>query len=161
MRRKFASVAHNVYLTDDERHFLIEGIPIEVIGASLPVWLSSQGVSAPVEEVFCKYVLRNEKNDKSATINIIDEGYEIYLPQIPETWVPAILSDEKWLTMSEKDLFMWYRSHEIPKSANNLKDRKDGGAEYLRFKYLGNHKGAQIMHHCEIKTMQSLIQTLV
>jgi hypothetical protein len=156
------SVAHNIYLTRDERYALVEGKPIEVIGVSLPVWLSAKYAFKPVEEVFCKYSIYNNPNEPPATVSFINEGYRINLPQIPEMWSPPIpLTDEMWLKMSDKDLSMWYKTHETPKNASNLRDIEDGGAEYLRFKYLGERDEIQVMHHCEIKKIEDLIEAII
>lgn len=158
-------IAHNIFLTKEERYQLaIENEAIEIIGVSLPVWFSTKHTAAPAEEIFCKYSLYNNPNEVSGAIDLIDSGYRINLPQLPKNWSRPLLTDEQWRAMTEKERSLWYKKNATPKSAFCLLDPLDGGSAYLKFKYLSeleiDEKKLQIVHYCEIKTIELLQQSL-
>lgn len=169
MKKKSAPIlviAHNLFLSRAERYQLIECEPIEVVGASLPVWFSLKHTSEPAEEIFCKYSIHNNKNEPGGTVQRIAGGYRINLPQLPKDWAPsAPLTDEEWRLMGEKELTAWYKNHGTPANANYLRDIKDGGGEHLKFRYLGeateNEKSLQLIHYCQLKTIESLCNSFV
>ena len=159
-------IAHNLFLTREERYQLADGEPIEIVGVSLPVWFSPKHTSEPAEEIFCKYSIHNNPNEPSATVQRIAGGYRINVPQIPKNWTPAEpLTDEEWRTMSDKEVAAWYKKYGTPPNANYLKDTIDRGREYLKFRYLGefteDEKTTQLIHYCQMKTIEALNLSLI
>lgn len=164
-QHKILTISHHIFLTKEERYAIFNGEMIDVVGHSLPVWLA-KNQSKPIEEVFCKYSIENNKNKKSGTILLTTQGYRINLPQIPKTWKAAIpLTDNEWLTMSEKELSIWYKKHSAPKNAKYLLDIVDGGGAYLRFKFTDvvepNDKKIKIVHYCELNRIETLRDSLI
>lgn len=76
-------IAHNIFLTKEERYKLHSGEPIEVTGVNVPVWFEKGNTSEPAQEVFCKYRITNTKENKA--IVPFDEGYNISIPKEAET----------------------------------------------------------------------------
>ena len=58
------AIHHNIWLTRDQRYAIHDGAEIVVVGVSIPVWVHNNKVtSEPAKEVFCKYYLKNPKQD--------------------------------------------------------------------------------------------------
>lgn len=72
----FLTIAHNIYLTREERYKLNEpDVELEVVGITLPVWIRSSFTSEPAEEVISKYKLRNFLKDTTDTVVLLDDGF--------------------------------------------------------------------------------------
>lgn len=127
------SVSHNIFLEKDERYSLHNGDRLVVIGSSLPVWFYRGATSEPAEEVFCKYILTNDKT-KKVSVKRTKTGYKINLPQIPEGFVSPILGDDEWRKLTEKQRSDWYNKYKMPIGSWKLLDYKDGGGKALNFK---------------------------
>lgn len=159
------SLFHNIFLTPEEIGKLCSGEDIEIIGASLPVWYYRGNTSEPAEEVFCKYLLTNKKNDSPNLISIRDDrsGYNINMPQIPEGYIPRSISDDDWRKMNDDEQSMWYEMHPVPLSVKNLRPITEGGAEYLHFREQNviqiNNRNVNAVHVVEIKTIEALIDS--
>ena len=132
------TISHYIFLTREQRYSLNSGEQIDVIGVSVPVWFNKGTTSEPAKEVFCKYKLTNEKINKS--INFVDNCYNINL-------LHQIEGEEDFDGGSEK-----------------LLDVEDGGSEYIDFreynKIVYENKQFDIVHFVEIKTIETLIETL-
>jgi len=128
------AINHNVWLTRDQRYAIHAGIELVVVGLSVPVWVSSERItSEPAKEVFCKYYLKNTKNDEQ--IVIVKDGYEITLPNRQGN-LPN-LTDEEWRHLNSNDpenLENLYLKCDKPVNSNNLLDPIDGGSKYLSFR---------------------------
>ena len=139
------TVAHNIFLTKEERYKLHAGETIEVIGVSIPVWFKKGTTSEPAQEVFCLYKLMNEAGNRA--IMQCDGGYSVNLPQ----------------QTSEDDPSSVKLAGEIPTS-DRLLDIKDGGSEWLEFRqYNKVHQGKlkfNVVHFVEIKPIELLQETL-
>jgi hypothetical protein len=127
------SIAHNIFLTKEQRYELHEGKKLILVGCALPVWFFKGKTSEPAEEVFCKYILNNQKKEPTL-IKFTKQGYKINLPQVPENEVMPTLSDKEWLSMSEKQKSDWYNAHRRKLGSWKLLDFKDGGSKGLNFK---------------------------
>lgn len=157
------AIAHNLFLTQEERKTLASGKTIESIGVSVPVWFYKGDTSEPAVEVFSKYLLTNAKQDYP--ISTTGSGYKINMPQLPEDYKePPKLSNEKWRKMNKEDMRKWYEDTAKPPTGENLLDIKDGGAEFLKFKRHNKVKKQgkmiDIIHFIEIKTVKELELTL-
>jgi hypothetical protein len=148
------SISHLIFLTRDERYTLVSGKDIVVVGVSI----SAKSPEDVPSEVFCRYILQNRPEN----IRILNtpEGYLINLPQKANVQIPTLSNDE-WRAMSRTEQEEWYERYRLPATAESLKDIKDGGAAYLRFHYVSLAKQSRIVHIIEIKTMESLLQSLL
>lgn len=137
MKKQTLLISHYLYLTKEERYSVAAGNTVEVIGVNIPVWFSSGKTDEPAEEVFCKYILSNSKDDFS--IREFDEGFEINLPQI------NMKNTKKPLSQS-------------------LLDVRDGGCEEIFFKEETKieiqEKTYKVLNYVEIKPIEVLISTL-
>lgn len=158
-------VSHSIYLTKTDRYRLIRGEDVEVIGVSIPVWHYKGDTSEPAQEVFCKYKLSNSPEKRDQPIASGPEGYEMNLPQYPEGWKPPLpISDEGWRrnllakAHHENELKNW------PKTAENLRDIRDGGSEFLHWtehnKIQERGHMCSIAHVINVKTTEELERSL-
>ena len=133
------TISHYIYLTREERYQLFNQTSVVTIGVSVPVWFNKGTTSEPANEVFCKYVIMNDKSSK----NILQthEGYNINLPK----------------------KFSNFKIEE--KSVIRLLDAEDGGCEEMIFKQyskvIRNNKSYNAVHFVEIKPIELLFSTLV
>lgn len=158
------SLSHSIFLTLGQRYDLIDSRPIELIGSNVPVWFFHGSTSEPGTEVFCKYLLRNEK-EKDFYINFDGKEFEINVPNIPKDFKMAKrISDEEWRKLSRKQLDELYSLTRTPASVLDLQSESVGGSGYLYFKYFDkmklNGRFTSIVHHVEINTMQNLLNSL-
>jgi hypothetical protein len=129
------TISHNVFLNEKQRYDLHRGEPVEVIGASVPVWFHKGNTSEPAKEVFCLYRLTNDKFFRP--IMQTTNGYHISLPQKPD-------------------------AHKMTTSINLL-NIKDGGSEWLYFtqsNIIQGKKKFTTIHFIEIKPIEKLLKTL-
>ena len=131
------SIVHNIFLTRDQRYSLNQGNRLLITGVSLPVWFFKGDTSEPAEEVFCKYILLNQK-DKPTSITETKRGYKINLPQVPESYQLPSLTNDEWRLMSEKQKSDWYTKTRKPIGGWKLLDYVDGGSKGLHFKISEN-----------------------
>lgn len=129
------AIHHNVYLTKDQRYALNAGEDLEIVGVSVPVWTYNNATSEPAREVFCKYYLKNPKQD-DIPIKIVPDGYVIVLPH------------------RETDDFTF--------SSKCLMDVKDGGSasifyrEQNRIRDEINRKAVVVVHYVHIRDLSVL-----
>lgn len=157
-------LSHNIYLTRQERYALIEQETIDVVGVCLPVWFTIKYLTAPTEEVFCKYSISNFGPEQD--IKVVGGGYQINLPQIPSDWIPAEpLTNEQWRDMSENEKRIWYKRNSTPKNAKWLADVCDGGGEQLYFRQVTslyeNKTKIKLVHFVSIKTIEILTESVI
>lgn len=76
---KTLTIAHHIYLTEEQKALFLNGETIEVIGISIPVWFEKGNTSEPAKEVFCKYVISSE--DRNIPITTVEDGYFINLKE--------------------------------------------------------------------------------
>lgn len=149
------TISHSIFLNSENRHSLYNGNEIQVIGASVPVWVSKKATPGPAEEVFCRYTLANTGMSK----NVVEDanGYAINIPPIQsKDWLKRI-SDDTWRVLSEETKAKWYDKHAIA-SANQLLDLQEGGSGgYLSFIVQTN----DTLHFVEIKPLETLMQSMV
>lgn len=159
------SVSHNIFLTKEQRYNLIKGIPVEVIGVSVPVWYFKGITSEPGIEVFASYYLTN--NEEDLPITETKKGYQINMPQIPGTWKPIkdSISNDEWRKLTPDQKESYYESIKEPISAKKLFDIDDGGSERLVFdqynKFKKNKRFVDIVHFVTIKSIEKLEQSLI
>jgi len=162
------TIHHNIFLTREERYKIIDREPITIAGVSIPVWvLNKSGLSTePGAEVFCLYHIENIATEKQ-NIRKAKDGYTINLPQMPEDYVPIPPpSIERWLEMADNEKENWYLEQRKFKTAMNLRDRQDGGAEYLRFEKQRKAKFKKgpfihVAHWVEMKPIEILNSTML
>jgi hypothetical protein len=156
------SISHHIYLTAEERYALHDRKEIETTGVSLPVWFYRGTTSEPGAEVFCKYILKNEKAE--STISNIVGGYEINLPQLPKGYKKPKLSDKEWRKMSFEEREKWYSENEAPLSSKNLLNYKDGGGKHLGWqehnKLIKHGKTLSIVNFVQIDDISDLTESL-
>lgn len=149
------TISHSIFLNSENRHSLYDGNEIQVIGVSVPVWVSKKTPPGPAEEVFCRYTLANTGMSK----NVVEDanGYAINIPPIQsKDWLKRI-SDDTWRALSEETKAKWYDKHAIA-SANQLLDLQEGGSGgYLSFIVQTN----DTLNFVEIKPIETLMQSMV
>jgi hypothetical protein len=161
-------VTHNIFLTNNQLDELIDKNSLEITGVSVPVWVNASNgkTTEPALEYFCKYEIINDL-DKQESIEIIDKkGYRIYLPQ--SDWEPIkdsldlSNSSEEERKSYEKKMNKWWEKNPEPQSLKTLKKSKyfrtqikklDEEFDKLSYK-------VDVQHIIEIKTMESLIESL-
>lgn len=135
------TVAHNLFLTRDQRYDLFNNKEIEAVGVSVPIWQYQGQSSEPGNEVFCKYKLI--PCDYKIYVKHNESGYDIYLPK--KSYDP------------EED-----RTN--PLTIKNIIDHKDGGVEWIAFRQFAkaknNNKPVNIVHFVEIKTIEELEKSI-
>lgn len=155
------TISHYLYLTKAERYAWHEGLPVEVVGVSIPVWFCKGVSSEPAVEVFAKYHLL--QSTENIFIKHVEDGYDVIVPPKPQQeFVP--LPDDMWKSLSHEDQEKWYEANEPTPSLRMLLDIKDGGSKYLAFRQYSkvrkNKKVLNVVHFMEIKDMEDLMQTL-
>lgn len=157
-------VSHLIFLTKEERYKLAEGVAVETVGVSIPVWIINQGkkalTSEPAIEVFCRYYLTNEID--GGLLSKDREGFKVNMPQLPRGYrPPKELANDEWRVMSVVDQINWHDKNKIPATAKSLLDYNDGGSGSLRF-YQVNKQGRSTkeMHFIDIKSIEVLKNTL-
>lgn len=157
------TIHHNIHLTRAERYALHEGREIVTVGVSVPVWFIDKVTTEPAKEVFCRYRLKNPKEE--LPIQILDDGYEISVPFREGTRLA--LSDEEWryLNLHQPDkLEAMYRSEVQEVSSRNLLDPADGGCVSLIYrehnKLLRPDQTVNIIHCVAIQDLSVLTESL-
>lgn len=154
------SIAHNLYLTREQRYDWHQGKELTVIGVSVPVWFHGGVTSEPAAEVFSKYKLYAGDH---IFITHNKEGYEITIPPEPLA-VPQFPPDDIWNKLSKEEQEKWHNENEHQPSVKSLLDVKDGGSAWLAFRQYNkvkkNKKFLHVIHFVEIKDMEVLIETL-
>jgi len=91
MRKKTLclTIYHNICLDKKQRYKIGEWIDTEVAvtGVSVPVWCQSESASLrdgvetdePGKEIFCRYIITNKKSDDDRVVDILKDGYRIFL----------------------------------------------------------------------------------
>lgn len=162
MSRLSLSISHHIFLTKEERYSLHQGVAIETIGASVPVWFYGRTTSEPAEEIFCQYIITNIKKRPCVISDV--SGYTINIPSIPEDWVEPQLSNEKWRTMTPQQRNKWYEENKTPASSLNLLDPPEGGAQLMftaqHIRHFQEHK-ALVTHTILIKDISELLESLM
>lgn len=137
------TIAHNIFLTKEERYNLYKGDTIELVGTSVPIWYYNTKTSEPGAEVFCKYKLI--PTDDKTYVSYKKDGYEILLPKSFHITVDNV----------EK---------ENPITIRNILDLKDGGIEWIAFRQFGklvkNKNDINMIHFVEIKPIEELEASL-
>lgn len=157
------AIHHNIFLNREQRYAIHSGIDLVVIGASSPVWFSNKRTTEPAKEIFCKYYLKNNKQE--IPIKILKDGYEIHFPnrigKIPE------LSNEQWRFLDQNDpakLDQYYHRCTGEISTKSLLDFQDSGSQHLFYrehnKVKHNEQMLNVAHFVCIEDMEELINSL-
>ena len=161
-------VTHNIFLTNNHLNELIEKNFLETTGISVPVWVNASNgkTTEPALEYFCKYEIINDL-DKQESIETIDKkGYRIYLPQ--SEWAPiedtidlSNLSEGERKSY-EKKINKWWEKNPEPQSLKTLKKSKYFRTQIKKLdeKFDKVNYTVDVQHIVEIKTMESLIESL-
>lgn len=144
------TVSHYIYLSREQRYKLHAGEPLTITGISIPVWFHRGNTSEPAQEMFCKYTLTNEAENKLITPS--EEGYSINLPQKLELANEAVPQEVQDVVAVQLG------------TSERLLDIKDGGSEWLEFRQYnkvqqGTHK-FNVVHFVEIKPDELLQDTM-
>ena len=157
------SIVHHVFLTKEERYALANGLAIDVVGVSWPVWSSTTFTTDPAEEVFCNYTILSNLDPFS--ISRTSNGYLITIPSKSNYKPPIYPSNEVWRSVPMAVKETWYDKHQAPPIVKNLLDPKDGGSAYIRFKchvkMKHNDHLVNVFHYVELKDMQDLQDSMV
>ncbi len=156
------SISHHLFLTREQRYKLHERNELEVIGVSVPVWFEQGNTSEPAEEVFSKYILKNEEGDYFIINH--NYGYEINLPQMPADFKTKDLSNEDWRKMTTHERNEWYKKNSRPISSLNLLESHDMGGRFLKWTMVSNlirqERKLTIYNHISIADISNLENTL-
>ena len=127
---------------------------------------SNGKTTEPALEYFCKYEIINDL-DKQESIETIDKkGYRIYLPQ--SEWAPiedtidlSNLSEGERKSY-EKKINKWWEKNPEPQSLKTLKKSKYFRTQIKKLdeKFDKVNYTVDVQHIVEIKTMESLIESL-
>lgn len=131
------SILHSIFLSEEEIQKLKQNLDVETIGVSLPIWSSSSttSTSEPAEEVFCTYILKNDKN-KDQNIKFSNNGYVIYLPNIPDDSNYKDLTIEQINNMSYSNIQEWYNKNPHYPSILDLENNSKIRQNCLEFKHI-------------------------
>ena len=156
-------ISHYINLNQDERYRLHEGEQVEIIGHIVPVWEIDNETDEPAKEIFCKYLLKNEKYN--APVKIIKEGFEIMLPY--REGESLEISQDEWrhLTMNDPEkLNAMYKKLKSEISSKNLLEYKDGGKKCLHYRERCSHiiNGVKVdtMHFINFRSMERLLSSI-
>lgn len=154
-------ISHNIHLERAERYNLANGLEVNVVGVSVPVWYFRGNTSEPAGEIFCKYILTNKPNEFPVSIH--DQGYRINVPQIPAN-TELRKKPKDWERYNLQQRIEWYKRYNFPINGSDLMDLKDGGLEFLRYnhyqKLMGYGGGINVTHMIHINKMEMLISSL-
>lgn len=156
------TIQHSIYLTRDQRYSLHNGLDVNTVGVSLPVWHRRSKTSEPGREVFCNYYLRNPH--KEIPIRILQNGYLICLPfRIPQTPHRAI-TNEEWMAMTQEQREAYYTSTPRSMSSASLLDVAEGGSESLIYREQNKVKSKldylRIIHYVNVFDVNYLERSL-
>lgn len=77
----FLTIAHNIYLSREERYKFNEpNTELTIVGITLPVWVRNAYTSEPADEVISKYILRNYAEENVETVTLLNDGFIILIP---------------------------------------------------------------------------------
>ncbi len=156
---------HQISLTKEERYSLHEGNTVETVAVCVPVWEIQEGTNEPAQELFCKYVLTNPRQEQAIRTLPDKSGFLIPIPYRPGEEI--FMSDEKYRYYSlEKPDKLWefYDTHVSERTSKNLLDLPEGCGflcygEYLRAEKLDMK--INVMHRVVISNMERLVGSLV
>jgi hypothetical protein len=150
-------ISHLIFLTRDERYALVNRGDVSVIGVNIPVWVTDKDCAEPAQEVFCRYLLSN--HGENVRVTMTADGYLVNLP--PQSGIPVPeLTNDQWRVMTREQQDRWYAKYQAIPTAENLRDFLDNGSEYLKFRYISLTAEQKTIHNFEIKTLESLINSL-
>lgn len=158
------SIQHMIHLNKEQRYALHNGIELVVVGVSVPVWFMDRVTSEPAKEVFCKYYLKNTKQD--TPIAVREDGYEITVPY--REGKSLIVTDDEWRRLNREEpekLEALYKEQSLQEvSSKNLLDVRDGGCRAMTYrehsKLQQDKKLLNVVHFVQISAMDNLLQTL-
>lgn len=158
------SIQHNIHLTREQRYSLHDGKDVETIGWCIPIWTMGKITSEPGKEVFCRYILKNPKQE--LPISILKDGYEIVVPYREGTKLN--ISDEEWRDLQKNDpakLHEMYKNLLPEVSSLRLLDIEDGGNGGSLFYREQNNLPydddvLNVMHYVNIDTIETLMNSL-
>lgn len=153
------TMAHYLYLDRSQRYSLHEGKTLHVTGVCVPVWFQKGNTSEPAPEIFCKYIIANDKT--GANINRTATGWHINMPHVELVGENAKSDDPEVEKMVEEILRDY---HKRIGTSERLLDATDGGVEEVEFRYYHkmeiDKKLHHVIHFVEIKTLDLLLNTL-
>lgn len=156
------TVQHLIHLSKKQIYALHSGIELVAFGVSVPVWHIDKVTSEPAKEVFCKYYLKNTKQDTPIVIR--DDGFEIVLPYRQGKCLE--ITDEEWRELkfnNPEKLESMYQKCVQEISSKNLLDIKDGGSGHMSYREHNIKKSERIpnvMHFVQINSMDKLKDSL-
>lgn len=156
------TISHNLFLTREQRYRYYKGQELEIVGVSVPVWLSEKETSEPAQEMFTLYKLCH--TNETALIKHNRHRYEIYIPKLP-FYQPPYITNEIWETLSTEEKQNYYDKMDKEVVIKNILDYKDGGCEWLAFRQYSKtkryKKTLNLVHYVEIKKIEDLEFSLV
>jgi len=157
------TVQHLIHLSKSQRYAIHSGIELVVVGVSVPVWYMDKVTSEPAKEVFCKYYLKNTREDTAILIR--EDGFEITLPYRQGKGLE--ITDEEWKELKFKNpekLELMYQNCVQEVSSKNLLDIGDGGSRHMSYREHNKLKEPErtlnIMHFVQIENMDKLVNSL-
>lgn len=162
-------VDHKIFLEEEEFNILKNNEFLEIQGICVPVWLNilNGKTSEPAEEVFCKYIIYNDKENESFIGLNKENSYEIFLPQ-NKNWIPPKKIDfEKLVNLSYKERLIeeekrniWWEKNPKPPCLESLMESKFLNFEIRKVENFKNTK-VIIKHDVQIKSMETLRKSMI
>lgn len=164
-------VTHNVFLTNNQIEELLKNQIIKTFGVSVPVWINPKNAKTtePALEFFCEYEIQNTKEEFGDVI-FFEKGYKILLPN-PKWKPPKKMNLEDLVSLSEKERInyekkrdKWWKENPRPMSLENLNKSKYFRTQIKKLDQIFDDLEnclVDVQHTIEIKTVESLISSLV
>ena len=147
------TISHHIYLTNEQRYKIHEGEPLSLDGVAIPVWFYKGNTSEPAQEIFCHYLLKNDKTGTSITFNAKEGKFIVNMPHV------EIISNDSEVDQNFKKVVQSKVG-----TSDNLLEIKDGGTGFCEFKFYQKFEIDKKLHHLihfvEIKPIDILTDTL-
>lgn len=158
------TVQHHIHLNKEQRYAIHAGEELVVTGVSVPVWYLNKVTSEPAKEVFCRYYIKNDKEDTPVLVQ--KDGFEITLPYREGKGLN--ITDEEWRELSlnnPEKLELMYANCVQEVSSKNLLDLIDGGSKHMAYKEYNKieqeKRTLKIMHFVQLDDIEKLLRSTI
>lgn len=159
---------HNIFLTNNQISIFFKKKELEVVGVSIPVWVNAKTAetSEPALEVFCKYVIKQHKEESE--IEILKNGYQITFCNKKNRKPPKINFEElSGMTMEQRINFENKRNKWLKDNSKIVLENLKSGYYRTEIKKIDQTFDKlpnciiDVQHVIEIKTIEKLEKSLV
>lgn len=159
-------ISHNIFLTNDQIETLIQNRFLQCEGVSVPVWVNAKNgkTTEPASEVFVNYEIFT--NCDLEDVEITKKGYKISIPKLnwkpPKPMIDTSDLEEEQRKYYERKREKWWREHPAPMNIDSLDKTKYFRIQIKKLdqEFSKLNAKADIQHTIEIKTIDSLIESL-